>query len=64
MRNIARMLRRLREAAHLMVGLPDYGRYVEHRLKRHPDQPILSRTEFVRDRTARRFEGGGGSRCC
>jgi uncharacterized short protein YbdD (DUF466 family) len=54
----------LRETAHLMVGVPDYSRYVAHRLERHPGLPVMSRGEFVRERTVRRYEGGGPGRCC
>jgi uncharacterized short protein YbdD (DUF466 family) len=59
-----RLLRRLRETVHLMVGLPDYGRYVSHVEIHHPGQPVMSRAEFVAERTARRFDGKGPGRCC
>lgn len=55
---------RARETAHLMVGLPDYRRYVEHRLARHPELPIMTEAEFVRERTTRRYDGNGPGRCC
>jgi uncharacterized short protein YbdD (DUF466 family) len=57
-------LGRLRETAHLMVGLPDYRRYVEHRLSQHPDSPVMTEAEFVRERMARRYEGNSPGRCC
>jgi uncharacterized short protein YbdD (DUF466 family) len=56
--------RRMRETANLMVGLPDYDRYVAHSRTRHPDRPVMSRAEFVAERTTRRYEGGGSGRCC
>jgi uncharacterized short protein YbdD (DUF466 family) len=56
--------RRLRETGNLMVGLPDYDRYVAHNQDRHPDRPVMSRAEFVAERTTRRYEGGGAGRCC
>jgi uncharacterized short protein YbdD (DUF466 family) len=56
--------RRVRETAHLMVGLPDYDRYVAHNRTRHPGKTVMSRAEFVAERTARRYEGRGGGRCC
>ncbi len=59
-----RLLRRVVETTHLMVGLPDYQRYVAHRRARHPGAPVMSRPEFVAERMARRFEGGGPGRCC
>jgi uncharacterized short protein YbdD (DUF466 family) len=55
---------RLGETAHLMVGLPDYRRYVAHRLAHHADAPVMTETEFVRERTLRRYDGSGPGRCC
>ena len=55
---------RIRETGNLMVGLPDYDRYVAHNRTRHPDRPVMSRAEFVTERTTRRYEGGGSGRCC
>ena len=57
-------LRGLQETAHLMVGLPDYRRYVAHRERRHPGEPMMSRTEFVLERLNRRLGGSGSGRCC
>ena len=64
--DIAGLAGRLREGAKLMVGQPDYDAYVEHRLARHDDQPILTREEFFREREAARFgvDGGRAFRCC
>jgi uncharacterized short protein YbdD (DUF466 family) len=56
--------RRVRETANLMVGLPDYDRYVAHNRSRHPGTKVMDRAEFVAERTARRYEGGGAGRCC
>jgi uncharacterized short protein YbdD (DUF466 family) len=54
------------QTAHLMVGLPDYATYVEHRLRHHPGEPSMSREDFFRDCQARRYAPGGGRglRCC
>jgi uncharacterized short protein YbdD (DUF466 family) len=57
-------LRRIRETAHLMVGLPDYRRYVEHRRANHPGEAVMNRSEFVLERLNRRFGGKGVGRCC
>jgi uncharacterized short protein YbdD (DUF466 family) len=56
--------RRMRETAHLMVGLPDYENYVTHLQTRHPGKPVMTKAEFVAERTARRYEGKGAGRCC
>lgn len=59
-------LRQFVRTAHLMVGHPDYDAYVAHRRAAHPGEPLMSRAEFHRNRTERRFGGGaeGISRCC
>jgi uncharacterized short protein YbdD (DUF466 family) len=56
--------RRLRRMAHLMVGVADYDAYARHRRVAHPGEPVMSRREFHRERMARRYGGGGMSRCC
>jgi uncharacterized short protein YbdD (DUF466 family) len=61
---LTRLWRVLIETLHLMVGLPDYRRYVAHRLARHPGEAVMTEAEFVRERTQRRYEGGGFCRCC
>ncbi len=61
---LLRLWRGLVETSHLMVGLPDYRRYVAHRLDRHPGEAVMTETEFVRERTRRRYEGGVAGRCC
>lgn len=52
--------------ARLMVGVPDYDTYVEHRKVTHPDQPIMTWEEFFRERQDARygFGKGGRFRCC
>lgn len=62
--DLSTWLSRLREAAHLMVGIPDYRRYAAHRARRHPGEPMMSRSEFVLERLNRRLGGGGSGRCC
>ncbi len=63
---VAQIARRLRETARLMVGVPDYGAYVEHRKATHPGEPVMSYEEFFRERQASRYGGKDGriSRCC
>ena len=53
----------LAQTMHLMVGLPDYRRYVAHVAAHHPARTPMTEAEFVAERTRRRFEGGLG-RCC
>lgn len=56
----------LGRTARLMVGVPDYDTYVAHRRENHPDQPVMSPTEFFRERQDRRYGGGSGGvfKCC
>jgi uncharacterized short protein YbdD (DUF466 family) len=54
------------QTAHLMVGLPDYATYLEHRRRHHPGEPVMSREAFFRACQVRRYSpaGGRGVRCC
>jgi uncharacterized short protein YbdD (DUF466 family) len=54
------------QTAYLMVGLPDYATYVEHRRRHHPGEPVMSRDAFFRDCQTRRYApaAGRGMRCC
>lgn len=58
--------RLLTQTARLMVGVPDYEAYVEHRRQTHPGEPVMSKVEYFRDRQDRRYGVGSGSamRCC
>lgn len=56
--------REVRRTASLMVGQPDYEAYLRHAATRHPDTPPMDRTSWFRLHEARRFEAGGGFRCC
>lgn len=55
--------RYLAQTLRLMVGQPDYERYLEHQARVHPDRPAMSYAEFFRDRQRARY-GSGGGRCC
>jgi uncharacterized short protein YbdD (DUF466 family) len=50
----------------LLVGVPNYERYVEHMLEHHPDEPVKSRKQFFCEAQEARYNGKGGkvSRCC
>ena len=54
--------RYLAQALRLMVGQPDYERYLEHHARTHPDRPPMSRTAFFRNREQARY--GSTGRCC
>ena len=55
------MLRHARRALHVVVGAPDYDRYLEHHRRHHAGAP-LSRIDFERGWMERRARPG--ARCC
>ena len=57
-------LSRARAVMELVVGLPDYDRYVAHLQEVHPETQAMSRDAFFRTRQDARFGAGGGLRCC
>ena len=62
--DLSRMGKYLRQAARMLVGMPDYDTYVEHMQKNHPDQPVKDYATFFRERQDARYGGKGGGRCC
>ncbi|WP_076069174.1 YbdD/YjiX family protein [Sphingomonas montana] len=64
MSRAARILRALRDAARLMVGVPSYAAYRAHMAERHPDLEPMSERSFFRNRQDARYGSAGGGRCC
>jgi uncharacterized short protein YbdD (DUF466 family) len=62
-RGLTTLLSRIKETSRLMVGIPDYDRYVEHVSTHHPEQPIMSYRDFFDNRQQARY-GTGMKRCC
>jgi uncharacterized short protein YbdD (DUF466 family) len=58
------LAKKLRQTAHLMVGVPDYDAYVAHMAANHPGIAPMDRAEFWREREAARFGAGRTLRCC
>ena len=60
------VMKRAADTARLMVGLPDYEAYAAHRRSAHPGEPAMTREEFHRLATERRYGGGPDriGRCC
>lgn len=54
--------RYLAQTLRLMVGQPDYERYLQHQALVHPDRPVMSYAEFFRNRQQARY--GSSGRCC
>jgi uncharacterized short protein YbdD (DUF466 family) len=63
---LTRLCARVAETARLMVGVPDYDNYVEHRSSMHPGEPIMTYEEFFRERLDARYSIGKGRfrGCC
>ncbi|HEX6829649.1 MAG TPA: YbdD/YjiX family protein [Burkholderiales bacterium] len=65
LKNLITLRKVLGQAAHLMVGLPDYDTYVAHMRAKHPEQPLMSYEEFFRERQQARYGGRNGrAGCC
>jgi uncharacterized short protein YbdD (DUF466 family) len=58
-----RRLRQWMSVLRVLIGVPDYDRYVRHMRARHPDRALLSKEEFVNARLNARYSRPG-SRCC
>jgi uncharacterized short protein YbdD (DUF466 family) len=41
--------------ARMMIGIPDYETYVQHRKQFHPSEPIMSYEEFFFERQSVRY---------
>jgi uncharacterized short protein YbdD (DUF466 family) len=61
-----RLLKGAVQTARLMVGIPDYDTYVEHRRTLHPAEPVMTYQEFFRERQEARYAVGKGNfkGCC
>jgi uncharacterized short protein YbdD (DUF466 family) len=66
MREIRIVFHWIAKTARLMVGVPDYQNYVEHRKTFHPGEPIMTYEEFYRERQNARYACGKGKfrGCC
>ena len=54
------------QTARLMIGVPDYETYVEHRRTSHPGEPVMSYEAFFRERQEARYsvKNGRFRGCC
>lgn len=66
MTGFAQIRKRVVQTARLMVGIPDYQTYVEHRRRMHPGEPVMTYREFFRERQDARYATGKGRfrGCC
>ena len=56
------VLARLGRTLRVMIGAPDYARYLAHMRERHPGERPLSEAELLEHRQEQR--GRPGARCC
>ena len=61
---MTRLFDKLRQTALMMVGMPDYDGYVGHMQAHHPGAPVMTRTQFFRERQEARYGGKNGGKCC
>jgi uncharacterized short protein YbdD (DUF466 family) len=60
---LAQAGRYMAQSLRLMVGVPDYGSYLEHMQRTHPDRAPMSYEAFFRERQQARY-GSATGRCC
>jgi uncharacterized short protein YbdD (DUF466 family) len=60
---LADQVRRIGKVVRTIIGAPDYERYVAHVRKCHPEQTVMSRDEFAKNRLDAR-SSQPGNRCC
>jgi uncharacterized short protein YbdD (DUF466 family) len=61
--SVRHRLREVLRAVRLVVGAPDYGRYLEHHDACHPGRAPLTEREYYSQFLSWRY-AGGASRCC
>jgi len=57
------LLRMIARAIRQVTGMPDYGAYLEHLQRCHPDRAPLGEREFFADYLRARY-ADGPNRCC
>lgn len=63
MASIQQVWQKLKQTGALMVGVPDYQRYVAHMREKHPELEPLSEGDFIRARMDARYGGKGVGKC-
>ena len=61
--SLLQLWQKLREGGALMVGVPDYERYLRHMQETHPELPALSHDAFMRARMLARYGGKSSGKC-
>ncbi|HEX4585631.1 MAG TPA: YbdD/YjiX family protein [Burkholderiaceae bacterium] len=55
MSRLRTLYQRAVQTARLMIGIPDYETYVQHRKAFHPDEPIMTYEQFFVERQDVRY---------
>ena len=65
-KKLAELLKYRKQFLDLLVGVPNYERYVEHMKLNHPEAKVKTRKEFFIEAQNAKYssEGGRVSRCC
>jgi uncharacterized short protein YbdD (DUF466 family) len=65
-KKLAELLKYRKQFLDLLVGVPNYERYVEHMKLNHPEGKVKTRKEFFIEAQNAKYssEGGRVSRCC
>ena len=60
---LGRWWRLAAETGRLMVGVPNYERYVAQRRRHNPQAPVMTEQQFVRYCAEKRHNSGSGKWC-
>jgi len=63
MTQLAAFVSRFARTLRVVIGVPDYERYVDHCRAAHPDSRPMTRDQFAADLLERKYSRPG-SRCC
>jgi uncharacterized short protein YbdD (DUF466 family) len=65
-KKLAQLLKYRKQFLDLLVGVPNYERYVEHMKVNHPGEKMKTRKEFFIEAQNAKYSSKGGrvSRCC
>ena len=64
MNSFADTLKKIQCNIKVIFGLPNYIHYVEHRKRKHPNEPIMSEKEYYMYALKEKYESGKVNRCC
>ena len=62
-RELTTLLRTVGRAIRQVTGMPDYGSYLEHQRRCHPERPPLGEREYFTEYLRARY-ADGPNRCC